>query len=62
MSKRKTVRLNEIYQKDQLNEGNDILFVSPYLRVNGKHWNLLGNKCVEKLVAKINRSGLHLIK
>lgn len=56
------INFDEIYQKDQLNEGNDILFVSPYLRVNGKHWNLLGNKCVEKLVAKINRSGLHLIK
>ena len=56
------INCDEIYEKNEVNEDNDILFISPYLKVNGKNLNLLGNECVEKLVAEIKKSGLYLIR
>ena len=56
------INFDEIYEKNEVNEDNDILFISPYLKVNGKNWDLLGNECVEKLVAEINKSGLYLTR
>lgn len=60
--KKIVINFDEIYEKNEVNEDNDILFVSPYFKVNGKHWNLLSNKYLENFEAEINKSGLNLIK